>query len=142
MRLQPCESDSRFSVQCLTCGVWKPCNEMTADLDGPAYRAYYCADHTPVERPRVSEWHITQLTPEAAYAHERRIRNLPEDIQLGWTPYNFLVTYHALSHWACHTEDELYRWLTRNHFDTRGPQWSQWENGVRYAYLHKQEDES
>ena len=63
------------------------------------------------------EWHVTQLTPEAALAHEKRIRNLGPEIGLGWTPYNYLVTRCASSQWACYTDDELNRWLWAKHYE-------------------------
>jgi hypothetical protein len=85
------------------------------------------------------EWHITQLTPEAALEHEKRIRNLGPEIGLGWTPYNYLVTRGAISQWACHTEDELNRWLRTKHFNS--PQWTSWSNGIRSAWLQPKEKE-
>jgi hypothetical protein len=84
-----------------------------------------------------TEWHITQLTPEASEAHTRRSMNIPANSGLGWTPYNYLVTHRAISHWACHTEEELKRWMTRNGFELLP--WTAWENGIRSSWLTKGE---
>jgi hypothetical protein len=42
MKLVKCTGDDRFSLRCMTCGVWRLFNELWADLDGPAFLAYYC----------------------------------------------------------------------------------------------------
>ena len=61
------------------------------------------------------EWHVTQLTPEAAMAHEKRIRNLGPEIGLGWIPYNYLVTRGAVSQWGIKALPN-YKPVCRGHF--------------------------
>jgi hypothetical protein len=34
-------------IACFACGAWHLLSEMVADLDGPAFRAYYCRGHVP-----------------------------------------------------------------------------------------------
>jgi hypothetical protein len=85
----------------------------------------------------IYDWHITQLTPEAAMKHTRRTMNIPDDVGLGWTPYNYLVTHKAVSQWACHNEKELERWMSVNKFELLP--WTAWENGVRSTWLKKKE---
>ena len=81
-------------------------------------------------------WHVTQLTPEAALAHERRAYNVQNNVTLGWTPYNYRVTYGAVSQWACHTKEEFERYCRQNKFSL---DWSPWRDGIRYATLTRLE---
>lgn len=78
-------------------------------------------------------WHVTQLTPEAALAHEKRVIGAGPEVGLGWTPYNYLVTHGAISQWACHTEAEFERELKRRNLAVT--EWTGWENGIRSAFL-------
>lgn len=49
MRLQADHSDGAYAVRvpCLVCGRLTCLADVTIDRDGPAFRAYYCAEHTP-----------------------------------------------------------------------------------------------
>ena len=82
------------------------------------------------------QWHVTQLTPEAAEAWTRRSMGIPDHAGLGWTPYNYLVTYGAVSQWACYTEQEFERELRVRHLQV-AREWTPWENGIRSTYLQE-----
>jgi hypothetical protein len=79
------------------------------------------------------DYHVTQMSPEAADEWTRRVYNVGADTRLGWTPYNYLVSHRAVSTFACYTERELQNWLSRYNLHT--PAWSDWKNGVRSAFL-------
>jgi hypothetical protein len=79
------------------------------------------------------QWHVTQLTPEAAEKHYRLAYNVPDHVLLGHTPYNYLVTRSAVSQWACYTEEEFLRNMKRYHLTL--VEWSEWHNGIRSAWL-------
>ena len=56
------------------------------------------------------------MTAKAAEAHERRIRTLPEDVKLGWTPYRYRVEHGAVAQCAFIKLDDLRRWLKAEGF--------------------------
>jgi hypothetical protein len=80
-------------------------------------------------------WHVTQMTPEAAMEWTRRVHGLADKphIGIGWIPYNFLVTYGAVSQWATYTETEFDDRCRRDHLQLT--HWTPWENGIRSAFL-------
>lgn len=49
MRLAQDHSPGAYavSVPCMACGKMHRLADSTMDLDGPAFRAYYCPDHAP-----------------------------------------------------------------------------------------------
>jgi hypothetical protein len=80
-------------------------------------------------------YHVTQMTPEAAMEHARRVHGIADkpEIGLGWTPYNFYVTDRAVSAWATHTEIEF---ESRRIADRlTAPAWGPWRDGVRGAWM-------
>jgi hypothetical protein len=78
-------------------------------------------------------YHVTQLTPEAAEAHTRRSMNIPANCLLGWVPYNYLITRNAISHTAFHKAQDFDQWRLANGFAP--PAWGEWSNGIRSAFL-------
>lgn len=52
MNLQPVSpvvpGEERYTLRCLRCRLWFPIGEMLADLEGPAFRAYYCKPCAPL----------------------------------------------------------------------------------------------
>jgi hypothetical protein len=91
----------------------------------------------PAEEDRMTRkypsWHLTEMTPEAAMRHTRRVHDIPDHVGLGWTPYNLLATHGAVSQWACYTHDELTERLKRHGLKIEG--WSPWSDGVRSTFL-------
>jgi hypothetical protein len=81
------------------------------------------------------DWHITQLTQEAAEKHDRMVHGVPPATMLGWKPYTYRATYRAVSQFACHTEVELSRGLRQRGLSVSG--WSPWSNGVRSTYAEE-----
>lgn len=81
------------------------------------------------DRDDITRWHLVQLTPEAAEAHDRRVHNCGPDVMLGWKPYTYRVTWGAISQWACHTEEELARKLRLDGVKVAG--WTEWRDGIR-----------
>jgi hypothetical protein len=52
MNIQPVELREGQTLQCSVC--FRMCAPIWADLDGPAFKAYYCAGHRPDVQP--GEW--------------------------------------------------------------------------------------
>ena len=77
---------------------------------------------------------LTQLTDEAAEAHDRRCYNAEDPaIQLGWKPYTYRATRDACAWFACHDESQLEVRLRENRLKIAG--WGEWRDGVRSARL-------
>jgi len=64
MRLVQATDDKGQWVTCMECGEKLPLAEALADLDGPAFRAYYHVGHTPEK--------ATRTQPKPAHTFERR----------------------------------------------------------------------
>lgn len=78
-------------------------------------------------------WFLTQLTPDAAEQHDRRVYNAGPDVGLGWRPYTFRATRGAVAQFACHTDGELGTQLRKR--GLRVVAWTPWRDGVRSARL-------
>lgn len=58
---------------------------------------------------------IVWMTPAQAEAQDRRVYNVPSDVRLGWIPYTIRVMWRGhTATFACHSDVELQRWLSRN----------------------------
>jgi hypothetical protein len=78
-------------------------------------------------------WHLTQLTPEAAETHDRRVYNAQPPTMLGWKPYTYRATRSAVSQFACHEDWQLKAQLKRHGLKVKA--WTEWRDGVRTAQL-------
>lgn len=79
-------------------------------------------------------WWLTQLTDEAAEAHDRRVYNAEDPkIRLGWKPYTYRGTRNAVSWFACHTDEQLAVELRL--YGLKVKSWGEWRDGVRTTQL-------